>query len=165
MAERCRQVAERMRRGQPWQVVALSLFAAGADLPGETIRGAFRWALSTDAPSDGEFDAAEHGVDELLSTTAGRRLQALVAAHVKRSGVTPNESSTSVARGALTNLFLLYLGGEVANDEAMIELLAGMGLPITELPADEAIQAARFMDSVMGNFSVQELADVAASAP
>lgn len=165
MAERCRRVAERMRRGQPWQVVALSLFAGGADLPEETIRDGFRWALSTEVPSDHELDAAEHRVDELLSTAAGRRLQALVAAHVKRSRVTPDESPTSVARGVLTNLFLLSLGGEVANDEAMIELLAGIGLPITELPTDEAIQAARFVDSVLGNFSVQELADVAASAP
>jgi hypothetical protein len=37
MAAHCRRVAERMR-GVPWQVVAPSLLAAGADLPNETFR-------------------------------------------------------------------------------------------------------------------------------
>jgi hypothetical protein len=165
MAERCRQVAERMRRGQPWQMVALYLFAAGADLPEETVREAYRWALSVETPSDDELDFAELGVDQLLSTAAGRRLQALVAVHVKRSGVAPNESPTSVARSVLTNLFVIHLGGEVANDEAMIEVLAGMGLPITELPPEARVEVVRLMDAVMGACSAPELAHVADTAP
>ncbi len=165
MVERCRRVAERMRRGQPWQMVALSLFAAGAELPEETIRSAYRWALRVEAPTDDELDAAEDGVGQLLSTAAGRRLQAQVAVHVKRSGVAPNESPASVARSVLTNLFVIHLGGEVASDEAMIEVLAGMGLPITELPPEGRIEAARLMGSVMSAFSAHELADVAGTAP
>ena len=166
MADRCRRVAERMRRGQPWQMVALSLFATGAHLPEETIRAAYRWALTVETPSDGdELDAAEHLVGQLLSTAAGRRLQALVAAHVKRSEAAPNEPPTSVARSVLTNLFVIHLGGEVASDEAMVELLAGMGLPITELAPDQQVEAARLMDSVMSAFSAHELATVAATAP
>lgn len=164
MVERCRRVAERMRRGQPWQMVALSLFAAGAELPEETIRSAYRWALRVEAPTEDELKAAEQGVGHLLSTTAGRRLQALVAVHVKRSGVAPNESPASVARSVLTNLLVIHLGGEVVSDEAMIEVLAGMGLPITELAPDERIEVARLMDSVMGAFSIHELAGVAEAA-
>lgn len=164
MAERCRQVAERMRRGRPWQMVALSLFAAGVDLPEETVRVAYRWALNVEAPSDDELDVAEQGVDQLLSTAAGRRLQALVAVHVKRSGVAPNEPPTSVARSVLTNLFVIHLGGEVASDEAMIEVLAGMGLPITELPPLGRVEVARLMDVVMGACSAPELAHVADTA-
>jgi len=166
MAERCRRVAERMRRGQPWQVVALSLFAAGADLPDETVRAAYRWALTIETSADeDELDAAERGVDQLLSTTAGRRLRALVTSHVKRSGVAASEPPRAVADGVLTNLFLVALGGEVADDTAMIELLAGMGLPIAELPPDEQVQAARFIDAVLGAFSMEELVEVAEGAP
>jgi len=166
MAERCRRVAERMRRGQPWQVVALSLFAAGADLPDETVRAAYRWALTIETSADeDELDAAERGVDQLLSTTAGRRLRALVTSHVKRSGVAASEPPRAVADGVLTNLLLVALGGEVADDTAMIELLAGMGLPIAELPPDEQVQAARFIDAVLGAFSMEELVEVAEGAP
>ncbi len=166
MAERCRRVAERMRRGQPWQVVALSLFGAGADLPEEAVRGAYRWALHMEVPADeDELDTAERGVGHLLATTAGRRLQALVAAHVKRSGVARGEPPNAVARSVLTNLFLIQLGGEVANDEAMIELLTGMGLPVAELPPNERIQVARLMGAVMDAFSFGDLVDVAEVAP
>ena len=166
MAERCRQVATRMRRGQPWQMVAFSLFAGGADLPEETIRAAYRWALTVEVPADSdELDVAERGVDQLLSTVAGRRLEGLVAAQVKRSGVAQGESPRAVARGVLTNLFLVQLGGEVADDQATIELLAGIGLPIAELPPDERVQAARFMDAVFSAFSFDELAGVAEHTP
>ena len=117
MAERCRRVAERMRRGQPWQVVALSLFAAGAELSEETVRAAYRWALRIEPPGhENELDVAERGVDQLLSTAAGRRLRALVSSHVKRSGVARGEAPRAVADGVLTNLFLVALGGEVADD-------------------------------------------------
>ena len=136
MVERCLRVAERMRRGQPWQVVALSLFAAGADLPEETVRAAYRWAIKIEASADDdELDAAERGVSQLLSTTAGRRLRGMVDSHVKRSGVTPGEPPSVVADGVLTNLFLVALGGEVADDAAMIELLAGIGLIGSEYSA------------------------------
>lgn len=162
MAERCRQVATRMRRGHPWQMVAFSLFAGGVDLPEETIRTAYRWALTIEVPSDGdELDVAERGVDRLLSTVAGRRLEGLFAAQVKRSGFAQGEPPAAVARGVLTNLFLVQLGGEVADDQAMIELLAVMGLPIAELPPDERVQAARFMDALLSAFSFDELAGVA----
>jgi hypothetical protein len=165
MAERCRRVAERMRRGQPWQVVALSLFAAGADLPEETVRAAYRWALTIEASGDEDkLDAAERGVDQLLSTTAGRRLRALVTSHVKRSGVAASEPPSAVADGVLTNLFLVALGGEVADDTAMIELLAGIGLPIAELPPDEQVRATRFIDAVVGACSMDELVEVAEGA-
>jgi hypothetical protein len=166
MAERCRRVAERMRRGQPWQVVALSLFAAGAELPEETVRAAYRWALMIEPSGDEhELDAAERGVDQLLSTAAGRRLRALVTSHVKRSGVAPGEPPSAVADGVLTNLLLVQLGGEVADDTAMIELLAGIGLPIAELPPDEQVRTARFMDAVLGAFSMEELIGIAEDAP
>jgi hypothetical protein len=128
MAERCRRVAERMRRGQPWQVVALSLFADGADLPEETVRAAYRWALTIEAGEGGdELDTAERALDHLFSTAAGRRVQAQVAAYVKQSGVAPDESPSAVARSVLTNLLLAALGGEVADDTAMSELLVGFG--------------------------------------
>jgi hypothetical protein len=166
MAERCRRVAERMRRGQPWQMVALSLFAAGAELPEETVRAAYRWALTIEPSGDeDDMDAAERGVDQLLSTAAGRRLRALVTSHVRRSGVAPGEPPSAVAESVLTNLLLVQLGGEVADDTAMIELLAGIGLPIAELPPDEQVRAARFMDAVLGAFSMEELVDVAEGAP
>jgi len=166
MAERCRQVATRMRRGQPWQVVAFSLFASGVDLPEETIRAAYRWALTVEVPTDSdELDVAERGVDQLLSTVAGRRLEVLVTAQVKRSGVAQGEPPRAVARGVLTNLFLVQLGGEVADDQATIELLAGIGLPIAELPPDERVQAARFMDAAFSAFSFDELAGVAEHTP
>ena len=166
MAERCRQVAKRMRRGQPWQLVAFSLFADGVELPEETIRAAYRWALRIEVPGESdELDMAECGVGQLLSTVAGRRLEALLAAQVKRSGVAQEEPPRAVARSVLTNLFLVQLGGEVASDEAMIEMLAGMGLPIAELPPNERVQVAQFMDAVLGAFSFDELADVAEGAP
>jgi len=166
MVERCRRVAERMRRGQPWQVVALSLFAAGADLPDETFRAAYRWALAIETSGDeDELDAAERGVSQLLSTAAGRRLRALVTSHVKRSGVAASEPPRAVADGVLTNLFLVALGGGVADDTAMIDLLAGLGLPIDELPPDEQVRAARFIDAVLGAFSMEELVEVAEGAP
>jgi hypothetical protein len=165
MVERCRRVAERMRRGQPWQVVALSLFAAGAELPEGTVRAAYRWALTIEPSGDeDELDAAERGVSQLLSTAAGRRLRALVTSHVKRSGVARGEPPSAVADGVLTNLFLVALGGEVADDTAMIELLAGIGLPIAELPPDEQVRAARLMDAVLGAFSMEELVEVAEGA-
>ena len=155
-----------MRRGQPWQMVAFSLFAGGVDLPEETIRAAYRWALTVEVPADSdELDVAEHGVDRLLLTVAGRRLEGLVAAQVKRSGIAQGEPPRAVARGVLTNLFLVQLGGEVADDQAMIELLAGIGLPIAELPPDERVQAARFMDAVFSAFSFDELAGVAEHTP
>ena len=47
----------------------------------------------------------------------------------------------------------------------MIELLAGIGLPIAELPPDEQVRAARFMDGVLGAFSMEELVEVAEGAP
>ena len=166
MAERCRQVATRMRRGQPWQMVAFSLFAGGVELPEETIRAAYRWALTVEVPADSdELDVAERGVDQLLSTVAGRRLEGLVTAQVKRSGVAPGEPPAAVARGVLTNLFLVQLGGEVADDQATIELLAGIGLPIAELLPDERVGAARFMDAVFSAFSLDELAGVAEHTP
>ncbi len=166
MAERCRQVATRMRRGQPWQMVAFSLFAGGVELPEDTIRAAYQWALTVEVPADSdELDVAERGVDQLLSTVAGRRLEGLVAAQVKRSGIAQGESPRAVARGVLTNLFLVQLGGEVADDQATIELLAGIGLPIAELPPDERVQAARFMDAVFSAFSFDELAGVAERTP
>ncbi len=166
MAERCRQVATHMRRGQPWQMVAFSLFAGGVDLPEETIRAAYRWALTVEVPADSdELDVAERGVDQLLSTVAGRRLEGLVTAQVKRSGIAQGEPPSAVARGVLTNLFLVQLGGEVAGDQATIELLAGIGLPIAELPPDERVQAARFMDAVFSAFSFDELAGVAEHTP
>jgi hypothetical protein len=166
MVERCRRVAERMRRGQPWQVVALSLFAAGADLPEGTVRAAYRWAFRIERSADeDDLDAAERDVDKLLATAAGRRLRALVTSHVKRSGVAASEPPRAVADGVLTNLFLVALGGEVANDTAMIELLAGLGLPIAELPPDEQVRAARFIDAVLGAFSMEELVEVAEGAP
>lgn len=165
MAERCRQVAERMRRGQPWQMVALSLFAAGVDLPEETLRSAYRWALAVTAPEGSdELEMAERGVNQFLSTTAGRRLQALVATHVKQSGIAPGESPATVARSVLANLVVLQLGGEVANDQAMIELLAGMGLPIADLPPDQRAEVARFVDAVLSAFAFDELASVAEGA-
>ncbi len=166
MAERCCQVAKRMRRGQPWQMVAFSLFAGGVDLPEETIRAAYRWALTVEVPGDSdELDVAERGVGQLLSTVAGRRLEALVAAQVKRSGVAQEEPPRAVAHSVLTNLFLVQLGGEVADGEDSIELLTGIGLPIAELPPDERVQAARFMDAVFSAFSFDELAGVAGHAP
>ena len=166
MAERCSQVATRMRRGQPWQMVAFSLFAGGVELPEETIRAAYRWALTVEAPADSdELDVAERGVDRVLSTVAGRRLEGLVAAQVKRSGVALGEPPAAVARGVLTNLFLVQLGGEIADDQATIELLAGIGLPIAELPPDERVRAARFMDAVFSAFSIDELAGVAEHTP
>ena len=166
MAERCRRVAEKMRRGQPWQLVALSLFAAGAELPDETIRAAYRWALTIEPSADeDELDTAERGVDQLLFTAAGRRLRTLVASHVKRSGVAPGEPPIAVADSVLANLLLVWLGGDVANDKAMIELLAGIGLPVTGLPHDERIHAARLMDAVLGAFSMDELVRVADAAP
>ena len=165
MAERCRRVAERMRRGQPWQVVALSLFADGADLPEETVRAAYRWALTIEAGEGGdELDAAERALDHLSSTAAGRRVQAQVAAHVKQSGVAPDESPSAVARSVLTNLLLVALGGEVADDTAMSELLAGVGLPIAELPPDEQVRLARFVDAVLAALSTDELVGVAEGA-
>jgi hypothetical protein len=165
MAERCRQVAERMRRGRPWQMIALSLFAAGADLAEETVRAAYRWALTIETPGDeDDLDTAERGVDQLLSTVAGRRLRTLVASHVKRSGVAPDEPPSAVARSVLTNLLLVQLGGEVVSDAAMIEMLAGMGLPIAELPPGEQVRAARFMDAVLGAFSMDGLVEVAEGA-
>ena len=103
MAERCRRVAERMRRGQPRQVVALSLFAAGAELPDQTVRAAYRWALTIEPSGDeDELDVAERGVGQLLSTAAGQRLRALVTSHVKRSGVAPGEPPSALADGVLT---------------------------------------------------------------
>lgn len=166
MAERCRRVAERMRRGQPWQVVALSLFAAGAELPEETVRAAYRWALTIEASGvEDELDSAERGVSQLLSTVAGRRLRALVTSHVKRSGVASGEPPSAVADGVLTNLLLVQLGGEVADDTAMIELLAGIGLPIAELPPGDRAEVARFMDAALGAFSMEELVEVAEGAP
>ena len=155
-----------MRRGQPWQMVAFSLFAGGVELPEETIRAAYRWALTVEVPADSdELDVAERGVDQLLSTAAGRRLEGLVATQVKRSGVAQGEPPAAVARGVLTNLFLVQLGGEVADGEDSIELLAGIGLPIAELPPDERAQVARFMDAVFSAFSFDELAGVAEHAP
>jgi len=165
MAERCRRVAERMRRGQPWQAVALSLFADGADLPEETVRAAYRWALTIEAGEGGdELDTAERALDHLFSTAAGRRVQAQIAAHVKRSGVVPDESPSAVARSLLTNLLLVALGGEVADDTAMIELLAGMGLLIAELPPDEQVRLDRFVDAVLAALSADELVGVAEGA-
>lgn len=155
-----------MRRGQPWQVVALSLFAAGDDLPEGTVRASYRWALSIEPSGDeDELDAAERGVGQLLSTAAGRRLLALVTSQAKRSGVARGEPPSAVAKSVLTNLLLVALGGEVAEDMAMIELLAGLGLPIAELQPDEQVRAARFMDGVLGTFSMDELLEVAEGAP
>jgi hypothetical protein len=165
MVERCLRVAERMRRGQPWQVVALSLFAASAELPEETVRAAYRWALRIKPSGDeDELDAAARGVDQLLATVAGRRLRALVTSQVKRSGVARGEAPGAVAASVLTNLLVVALGGEVADDTAMIELLAGIGLPIAELPPDEQLWAARFMDAVLGACSMDELVEVAEDA-
>ena len=68
IADRCCQVAKRMRRGQPWQTVTFSLFAGGDGPPEETIRASYRWALTVEVPPDGdELDFAERGVDQLLS--------------------------------------------------------------------------------------------------
>jgi hypothetical protein len=47
----------------------------------------------------------------------------------------------------------------------MIELLAGIGLPIAELPPDEQVRAARFMGAVLGAFSMEELIGIAEDAP
>jgi len=110
-------------------------------------------------------DMAERSVDQLLSTVAGRRLEGLVAAQVKRSGVAPGEPPSAVARGVLTNLFLVQLGGEVAGGEELIELLTGMGVPIDEFSPREQVAAARFMDAVLSAFSFDELAGVAEHVP
>ncbi len=76
-----------------------------------------------------------------------------------------NEPPSAVADGVLTNLLLVRLGGGVADDAAMIELLAGIGLPIAELPPDEQVRAARLMDAVLGAFSMEELVGIAEGAP
>ena len=165
MAERCGRVAERMRRGQPWQVVALSLFAAGADLPEETVRAAYRWALSTGTSGDeDELGNAERGVDQLLSTAAGRRLRTLVTSHVKRSRVASDEPPSAVARSVLTSLLVVGLGGGVAGGTAMIELPAGMGPPVAELPPHEQVHTSPRMAAAMGDFSPDELVEVAEGA-
>jgi len=158
MVECCRQVAVRMRRGQAWQMVALGLFGAGAELPEDTIRAAYRWAFDARSVGDGdELDAAESGVARILSTRAGRRIESVIAAHVKRSGVAVNESPSAVARSVLTNVMLVPLGGEMASDEAVIETIAGIGIPIGELSSDERIEMAHFVEAVVAAFSLDEL--------
>ncbi|MHB8290625.1 MAG: hypothetical protein ACYDEY_15640 [Acidimicrobiales bacterium] len=158
--------AKRTRRGQPWQLVAFSLFATGTDLPEETIRAAYYLAFTIEVPADrDQLDAAEYGVGQMLLTTVGCRLERLLTTQVKRSGVAPCEPPSAVAHSVLANLFLLQLGDDVANDEAMIELFAAIGLPIAEQPSSERFQAARLMDAVLGSFFLDELADVAETAP
>jgi len=161
MAERCRLVALRMRRGQPWQVVALCLFASGVDLPEETVRAAYRWALSVEGSSDeDELEVAERSAAQFLRTAAGRQVARLIIRHIKRSGVADGEHPEAVARSVLTNLFLVAVGGEPASDKAVIEVLAGLGLPVHELAPHDRMEAARFVATFVSAFSFDELTGV-----
>lgn len=166
MADRCRLVAQRMRRGQPWQVVALSLFAGGVELPDETVRAAYRWAFTVQmSAEDDELAAAERGTEQFLHTAAGRRLGAVIAAHIKRSGVAAGESPQAVARSVLANIFLITVGGEPASDDAVIEVLTGMGLPVLDLEPQQRIAMARFVETAVSSFCFEELSKIADQAP
>jgi hypothetical protein len=166
MADRCRLVAERMRRGQPWQVVGLSLFAGGVELPDETVRAAYRWAFTVQlSAEDDELALAERGTEQFLHTAAGRRLGAVIAAHIKRSGVAAGESPQAVARSVLANIFLITVGGEPASDDAVIEVLAGMGLRVLDLEPQERIEVARFVEAAVSSFCFEELGKIADQTP
>jgi hypothetical protein len=69
-----------------------------------------------------------------------------------------------VAESVLTNLLLVQFGGEAADDTAMIELLAGAGLPIADLPNGDRTQLARLMDALRGAVSMDELVAIAEDA-
>jgi hypothetical protein len=166
MAERCRLVAQRMRRGQPWQVVALSLFAGGVELPDETVRAAYRWAFTVQfSAEEDELALAERGTEQFLHTAAGRRLGAVIAAHIKRSGSAAGESPQAVARSVLANIFLVMVGGEPASDDAVIEVLTGMGLPVLDLEPRQRIEVARFVEAAVSSFCFEELSKIADRAP
>ena len=121
LAERCRRVAQRMRRGQPWLVVALSLFGASAELPEETVRAAYRWALTRWTPPSAALPVALDG-----GRAAAERWS---SSHGSDPGAAAGEPPSAVAVSLLTNLLLVQLGDVVADDVAMIELLASIGLP------------------------------------
>jgi hypothetical protein len=166
MAQKCRLVAQRMRRGQPWQVVALSLFAGGVELPDETVRVAYRWAFTVQTSAeDDELAVAERGAEQFLHTAAGQRLGAVIAAHIKRSGVAAGESPQAVARSVLTNIFLVSVGGEPASDDAVIEVLTGMGLPVLDLEPEQRIEVTRFVEAAVRSFCFEELGKIADQAP
>lgn len=160
IGERCEQVARRMRRGQPWQVAVLLLFADGVELPEKTVRGAYRWAYTPLKPQAAdELDAAERAIDQMLRTVAGRRVERVIRAHLRRAGLVGQESTSAVARSVHTSLFLSPAGGVIANEETVVEVLAGTGIPIGKLGEEERSEAARCMTVVFDQFSVEELAE------
>ena len=114
---------------------------------------------------ENEQDAVERGVSELLSAAAGRQLLALVTSNAKRSRLALVESVRAVADGVLRNLFLVALSGVVADDSAIIDLLARLGLPTAKLPPDHQVRAARLIDAGLGACLMEELVEVAEGAP
>jgi len=166
MVDSCRMVAERMHRGQPWQVVALIIFAKGIDLPEATVRAAYRWAFSVEVPDgEDELSVAEGLTTKALQSSAGRRLARALAGSLKNSGLVRDETLAWVAQSVLTNLMLVAVGGEPASDDAILEMFAGVGFPVGELPTHERRELAEFADGVLGAFSFEEVRSVAEETP
>jgi hypothetical protein len=158
MSERCREVAELMRPGQPWQQVALTLFVRGVELPEETVRTAYRWALGTSPASQTDpLSAAEEGLKGILGTVEGRRFKRAVTSHIKGSGLYPNESARAVAQSVLTNIARMHQGSAISSDDAVIELMVGVGLPIEEDEPAERVEIAHFLEDAMDLLQFSEL--------
>lgn len=161
MVERCLVVAPLMRRGVPWQQVALTLFAGDVELPEETVRAAYRWAYESDIGSRGdELDAAEAAVEQMSHTRAGRRLERAIAHKIKRSGLFPDEDPVEIARSVLTLANLVRFGGPIAEPEAVIEMVAGFGVPVEELSEDDRDRAAEVLETFLSRCSCEEILEL-----
>jgi hypothetical protein len=166
MAEKCIQVASLMRRGRPWQYVALVLFAQGNDIPDTKIHNAYRWACYVEAPQDtDELSIAETAVLKIAETRAGKQLLKSLAFNVKNSGQFRDESPEAIAKSVLTNMLLVPYGGAFVTNDALKEYLIGIGLPLSKLSDDEQDDVSRFMNTFFELCEFETIANSISNIP
>jgi hypothetical protein len=159
MVERCREVARRMRRGTPWQNVALSLFGAGLEVPEETLRRAYRWAYSASRIDENEaLDKAEESVQLMAGTRAGRRLLRVIQSQVRQSKLFPDESPDTIAHSVMTNVTMIPIGALPQDAGVVLEMLTGLGLPLNELSVDQRTEFVEVALSILPSLTIEHMA-------
>jgi len=164
-------VAAVMRRGLPWQVSVLKLFAQGYLPTNENlVRQAFHDLLTDDA-ADLDEDAlgyAERLAAQAAATGAARPFLRAFRRNLRRSGqiLEPGAELEPVVTGVIATLTLARIGEPDWSPHALEEMMAAVGLPIAEMASDDRAGLTRFADMFFTEVTAGPvLAQIAAGTP
>ena len=165
-------VASVMRRGRPWQVSVLKLLVGGYLPTSENlVRQAFRDLLApptTADPGEDALDRAEHDAAQTAATRTGRPILRGFERNLRRSGqvLEPGTEIAAAATGVMATLNLVLTGEPEWSTDALIEMMAGLGIPVGEMTSDDRTGLARFASAFSAEvMSGAVLAQLAAETP